>query len=190
MAPLSPPRSERCRSVPAGNHSAAWWLRVSGSQTKRLCGGDFPGPAGFAGFGEVAHGAVFHQRLWGGFAGRFPGGHAVSSPPRKHSSAQRFSSDCEENHHGARKKPSQSTPKRPAIKRRPIPMSPRLSSRPLWQGQLRLSLVSCPVALYGATSRSADISFHLLNPETNNRIRMIPTDPTPARGSRRSGQGL
>ena len=53
----------------------------------------------------------------------------------------------------------------------------RLSSRPVWQGNLRLSLVSCPVALYGATSRSSDISFHLLNPETNNRIRMIPTDP-------------
>lgn len=52
-----------------------------------------------------------------------------------------------------------------------------LSSRPMWQGQLRLSLVSCPVALYGAVSRSADVSFHLLNPETNNRIRMIPTDP-------------
>ena len=54
---------------------------------------------------------------------------------------------------------------------------PRLSSRPIWQGNLRLSLVSCPVALYGATSRASDISFHLLNPETNNRIRMIPTDP-------------
>jgi DNA end-binding protein Ku len=54
---------------------------------------------------------------------------------------------------------------------------PRLSSRPIWQGQLRLSLVSCPVALYGATSRGSDISFHLLNPQTNNRIRMIPTDP-------------
>jgi len=54
---------------------------------------------------------------------------------------------------------------------------PHLSARPMWQGSLRLSLVSCPVALYGATSRTADISFHLLNPETNNRIRMIPTDP-------------
>jgi DNA end-binding protein Ku len=54
---------------------------------------------------------------------------------------------------------------------------PGLSKRPIWQGDLRLSLVSCPVALYGATSRSADISFHLLNPQTNNRIRMIPTDP-------------
>jgi len=49
--------------------------------------------------------------------------------------------------------------------------------RPTWQGHLRLSLVSCPVALYGATTRTSDISFHLLNPETNNRIRMIPTDP-------------
>jgi len=52
-----------------------------------------------------------------------------------------------------------------------------LSKRPVWQGDLRLSLVSCPVALYGATSRGNDISFHLLNPQTNNRIRMIPTDP-------------
>jgi DNA end-binding protein Ku len=54
---------------------------------------------------------------------------------------------------------------------------PHLSARPLWQGQLRLSLVSCPVALFGATTKSGDISFHLLNPETNNRIRMVPTDP-------------
>ncbi|HEY1638557.1 MAG TPA: Ku protein [Rhizomicrobium sp.] len=50
-------------------------------------------------------------------------------------------------------------------------------TRPVWQGNLRLSLVSCPVALFNATTRTSDISFHLLNPETNNRIRMIPTDP-------------
>jgi len=54
---------------------------------------------------------------------------------------------------------------------------PELSGRPVWQGQLRLSLVACPVALFGATTRAADISFHLLNPDTNNRIRMVPTDP-------------
>ncbi|HWA29579.1 MAG TPA: Ku protein [Rhizomicrobium sp.] len=53
----------------------------------------------------------------------------------------------------------------------------RLSARPIWQGSLRLSLVSCPVALYGAVSRANDIAFHLLNPETNNRVRMVPTDP-------------
>ena len=55
--------------------------------------------------------------------------------------------------------------------------APQLSRRPLWQGNLRLSLVSCPIALYGATSRRSDISFHLLNPKTNNRIRMVPTEP-------------
>lgn len=57
------------------------------------------------------------------------------------------------------------------------PRIPGLSARPVWQGHLRLSLVSCPVVLYNATSRSNDISFHLLNPETNNRVRMVPTDP-------------
>src|SRR5512142_3016674 len=55
--------------------------------------------------------------------------------------------------------------------------SPALSNRPVWSGNLRLSLVSCPVALYGAVSRKRDISFHLINPATNNRIKMVPTDP-------------
>ncbi len=52
-----------------------------------------------------------------------------------------------------------------------------MASRPTWQGHLRLSLVSCPIALYTATSTGSDVSFHLLNPKTKNRIRMIPTDP-------------
>jgi DNA end-binding protein Ku len=56
-------------------------------------------------------------------------------------------------------------------------MKAALSRRPLWEGQLRLSLVSCPVSLYSAVSHTNDISFHLLNPKTNNRIRMIATDP-------------
>lgn len=53
----------------------------------------------------------------------------------------------------------------------------RLSRRPVWEGHLKLSLVSCPVELYRATTRANDISFHLLNPKTNNRIRMVATDP-------------
>jgi DNA end-binding protein Ku len=57
------------------------------------------------------------------------------------------------------------------------PRKPGLARRPLREGHLRLSLVSCPVALYAATTRANEISFHLLNPKTNNRIRMIPTDP-------------
>ncbi len=75
------------------------------------------------------------------------------------------------------RKPS---PRKTAGKPRHAPVrfeEAHLSSRPIWQGSLRLSLVSCPVALYGATSRAGNISFHLLNPETKNRIRMIPTDP-------------
>jgi DNA end-binding protein Ku len=49
--------------------------------------------------------------------------------------------------------------------------------RPAWQGHLRLSLVSCPVVLINAVTRANDISFHLINPETHNRIKMITTDP-------------
>ena len=52
-----------------------------------------------------------------------------------------------------------------------------MAVRPTWQGHLRLSLVTCPVALYTATSKAGDVSFHLLNPKTNNRIRMVTTDP-------------
>lgn len=68
-------------------------------------------------------------------------------------------------------------PRKPGRRKPANSNDPHLSARPIWQGQLRLSLVSCPVALYGAISRSGDVTFHLLNPETNNRIRMIPTDP-------------
>ncbi len=52
-----------------------------------------------------------------------------------------------------------------------------MPTRPTWQGHLKLSLVTCPVALFTATSRANDVAFHLINPETNNRIRMVTTDP-------------
>lgn len=52
-----------------------------------------------------------------------------------------------------------------------------MATRPTWQGYLRLSLVSCPVALYTATQRTSDVSFNMLHKQTNNRIKMIPTDP-------------
>src|SRR6201986_4143144 len=69
-----------------------------------------------------------------------------------------------------RRKPT-STPKAKAV------ALPGLSSRPAWQGHLRLSLVSCAVGLYKATTVAGDISFNLINPATGNRIRMITTDP-------------
>jgi len=52
-----------------------------------------------------------------------------------------------------------------------------MAPRPTWQGHLRLSLVTCPVALYSATSPRGDVHFNMLHKTTHNRIRMIPTDP-------------
>lgn len=52
-----------------------------------------------------------------------------------------------------------------------------MATRPTWQGYLRLSLVSCPVALYTATARTSEVHFNMLHASTHNRIRMIPTDP-------------
>jgi DNA end-binding protein Ku len=52
-----------------------------------------------------------------------------------------------------------------------------MAYRPSWQGHLKLSLVTCPVALYSATNAGGDVHFNLINPKTNNRIKMITTDP-------------
>ena len=52
-------------------------------------------------------------------------------------------------------------------------MAPRAS----WKGYLRLSLVTCPVRLYPATSSSDRISFNQLHKDTHNRINMKPVDP-------------
>jgi DNA end-binding protein Ku len=52
-----------------------------------------------------------------------------------------------------------------------------MAYRPTWQGHLKLSLVTCPIALYTATNSAGDVHFNLINPKTNNRIKMITTDP-------------
>jgi DNA end-binding protein Ku len=64
----------------------------------------------------------------------------------------------------------------PTRRARPVAI-PGLSTRPAWQGHLRLSLVSCAVGLYTATTTASDISFNLINPATGNRIKMVTTDP-------------
>jgi DNA end-binding protein Ku len=51
-----------------------------------------------------------------------------------------------------------------------------MAARPSWEGHLRLSLVTCPVALWPATSEAETIHFNLINPRTNNRIRMQTVD--------------
>ena len=51
-----------------------------------------------------------------------------------------------------------------------------MAPRAYWKGYLKLSLVSCPIALYPATSEREKISFHHLNKETGNRIRYRKVD--------------
>ena len=43
--------------------------------------------------------------------------------------------------------------------------------RPYWKGYLKLSLVSCPIALYTATSSSERVTFRQINQKTGNRLR-------------------
>jgi DNA end-binding protein Ku len=50
------------------------------------------------------------------------------------------------------------------------------ATRPYWKGYLKLSLVSCPIALFPATSEREKVSFHQLNKETGNRIRYRKVD--------------
>jgi DNA end-binding protein Ku len=46
-----------------------------------------------------------------------------------------------------------------------------MAPRPVWKGYLKLSLVSCAVAMYTATSTSSRVRLHIINRETGNRIR-------------------
>jgi DNA end-binding protein Ku len=51
-----------------------------------------------------------------------------------------------------------------------------VAPRAYWKGYLKLSLVSCPIALFPATSEREKISFHQINKETGNRIRYRKVD--------------
>jgi DNA end-binding protein Ku len=51
-----------------------------------------------------------------------------------------------------------------------------VAPRAYWKGYLRLSLVSCPIALFPATSEREKVSFNQINKETGNRIRYRKVD--------------
>jgi len=51
-----------------------------------------------------------------------------------------------------------------------------VAPRAYWKGYLKLSLVSCPIALYPATSEREKINFNQLNKATGNRIRYKKVD--------------
>src|SRR5256714_13496953 len=45
-----------------------------------------------------------------------------------------------------------------------------------WKGSLKLSLVSCPVALYPASTSVEKTRFHMINRETGNRLKQQMVD--------------
>jgi DNA end-binding protein Ku len=51
-----------------------------------------------------------------------------------------------------------------------------VAPRAYWKGYLKLSLVSCPIALYPATSEREKVSFHQVNKNTGNRIKYRKVD--------------
>jgi DNA end-binding protein Ku len=51
-----------------------------------------------------------------------------------------------------------------------------VAPRAYWKGYLKLSLVSCPVALFPASSEREKVSFHQINEDTGNRIKYRKVD--------------
>lgn len=53
-----------------------------------------------------------------------------------------------------------------------------MAHRPVWEGNLRLSLVTCPVRLFKATGEGEGaVHFNLLHRQTLNRVRQVYRDP-------------
>ena len=46
-----------------------------------------------------------------------------------------------------------------------------MAARAYWKGSLKLSLVSCPVALYPASTTAEKTHFHMINKETGNGLK-------------------
>ena len=51
-----------------------------------------------------------------------------------------------------------------------------MAPRAYWKGYLKLSLVSCPIALYPATSSSERVSFNRINKKTGHRLKQQQVD--------------
>src|SRR6266478_9106033 len=60
----------------------------------------------------------------------------------------------------------------------PEPTVPEIvmAPRAYWKGSLKLSLVSCPIALYPASTAAEKTRFHMINRETGNRLKQQMVD--------------
>jgi DNA end-binding protein Ku len=61
--------------------------------------------------------------------------------------------------------------------------------RAYWKGYLKLSLVTCPVALYPASSTSQKTRFHQINRKTGNRLRQQMVDEESGRAVETDNKG-
>ncbi len=61
------------------------------------------------------------------------------------------------------------------------------SARPFWKGYLKLSLVSCPIVLFPASSSSERVSFRQINKKTGHRLKQQLVDSVT--GGRVAGRG-
>ena len=66
-----------------------------------------------------------------------------------------------------------------------------MAPRAYWKGTLKLSLVSCPVVLYPATTAAEKTRFHMINRETGNRLKqqMIDSETGDVVESDQKGRG-
>jgi DNA end-binding protein Ku len=63
-----------------------------------------------------------------------------------------------------------------------------MALRPYWKGYLKLSLVTCPVAMTPATSESEKVRFHTLNKEAGNRVVSQYIDSVPGKAVREENE--
>src|SRR6202142_4012433 len=62
-------------------------------------------------------------------------------------------------------------------------------ARPYWKGYLKLSLVSCPIALYAGTASTERVSFRQINKKTGHRLRQQLVDEVTREVGEAKGRG-
>src|SRR6266481_4690135 len=63
-----------------------------------------------------------------------------------------------------------------------------MAPRAYWKGYLKLSLVSCPIALYPASSSSERVSFNRINKKTGHRLKQQNVDSVTGDPAEKVGQ--
>jgi len=64
-----------------------------------------------------------------------------------------------------------------------------MAPRPNWKGYLKLSLVSCPIAIYPAASAAERVSFRQINKKTGNRLKQQLVDSETSEPVERADKG-